>query len=142
MKAIACAAMVMAGFVSAAAQAQSSNEGERIYTTICQGCHMPGGEGAVGAGTYPKLTGNPLVASRQYVATMVLMGRKGMPSFGALPGMNAEQMRALAMLTDEQIAEVVNFVRSRLGNDFKDRMTEKEVAALPHPGTKGSGRAG
>jgi mono/diheme cytochrome c family protein len=129
--------------VTPAAMAQApADEGERIYTTICQGCHMSKGEGATGAGTYPKLAGNPLVASRQYVAMMVLMGRKGMPSFGTTPGLSAQQARMLAGLTDEQIAAVVNYVRTHFGNDFKDPATAKEVAELPHPGGKGSGRAG
>ena len=105
--------------------AQTPGEGERLYTTICQGCHMSKGEGATGAGTYPKLAGNPLVSSRQYVAMTVLMGRKGMPSFGTMPGMNAQQARMLASLTDEQIAAVVNYVRSHFGNDFKDEPPRK-----------------
>lgn len=134
--------VLVACFTGTAARAQTPEEGERIYTTICQGCHMAKGEGAIGAGTYPKLAGNPLVASRQYVATTVLLGRKGMPSFGALPGMNAQEARMLATLTDDQIAAVVNFVRGRLGNSFPDKITGKEVKELPHPGTKGSGRAG
>lgn len=133
---------VLAVFASVGAQAQAADEGERIYTTICQGCHMANGEGAVGAGTYPRLAGNPLMASRQYVAAVVLVGRKGMPSFGMLPGMNALEARMLATLTDEQVAAVVNYVRTHFGNAFQDAMTEKEVKDMPHPGTKGSGQAG
>jgi mono/diheme cytochrome c family protein len=37
--------------------------GEGLYADLCQGCHMPGGVGAVGAGTYPALAGNPNLAS-------------------------------------------------------------------------------
>jgi hypothetical protein len=37
----------------------------------------------------------------------------------------------LASLTDEQIAAVVNYVRTHFGNDFKDPTTAKEVAELP-----------
>ena len=33
--------------------------GEALYADICQGCHMPGGVGAVGAGAYPALAKNP-----------------------------------------------------------------------------------
>ena len=32
--------------------------GQDIYTQICQGCHMPQGQGASGAGHYPKLAGD------------------------------------------------------------------------------------
>ena len=39
--------------------------GEALYADICQGCHMQGGLGAVGAGAYPALAKNPKLASRR-----------------------------------------------------------------------------
>ena len=62
---IAAAALVIATAVHAddssvaAKSTTSSSGGEAVYSTICQGCHMPGGTGAEGAGHYPKLAGNP-----------------------------------------------------------------------------------
>ena len=53
--------------------------GEDIYTHICQGCHMPQGQGASGAGHYPKLAGDPALISWEFVAVTVLGGRNGMP---------------------------------------------------------------
>ena len=32
--------------------------GEELYVNICQGCHMPDGKGATGAGAYPSIAGN------------------------------------------------------------------------------------
>jgi len=37
--------------------------GAQIYAQVCQGCHMPGGTGANGAGQYPAFAGNPNLAS-------------------------------------------------------------------------------
>lgn len=125
-----------------AADAPPASEGERLYSTICQGCHMPNGEGAVGAGTYPKLAGNLRLASWQYAALTVLQGRNGMPPFGAISGVEPGLAKMMGALTDEQIAAVVNYVRTHFGNDFKDRATPAEVKALPHPGGKGAGHAG
>jgi mono/diheme cytochrome c family protein len=31
--------------------------GEDLYASVCQACHMPHAKGAIGAGTYPSLTG-------------------------------------------------------------------------------------
>ena len=56
--------------------------GEALYADICQGCHMPGGVGAVGAGAYPALARNPKLASPGYPLTLVVNGRNGMPPFG------------------------------------------------------------
>lgn len=111
----------------------SSVDGAEIYGHICQGCHMPAGQGAVGAGFYPKLAGNPRLVSRQYAALTVLNGRAGMPPFG-LPADQVMETRTVH-LSDVQVADIVNFVRSHFGNKYPDRITAAEVAALPHPGT-------
>jgi mono/diheme cytochrome c family protein len=110
--------------------ALGSLNGEQIYDHICQGCHMPGGIGAVGAGAYPKLASNKKFVSWEFVALTVLNGRSGMPPFGQ-PA-NQEQSRA-THLTDSQIADVVNYVRSHFDNKFKENVTAKQVAGLPHP---------
>jgi|HubBroStandDraft_1064217.scaffolds.fasta_scaffold02443_6 mono/diheme cytochrome c family protein len=115
---------------SARAATDSADGGAQIYVRICQGCHMPKGEGAVGAGHYPKLAGNTAFVSWQYVALTVLNGKNGMPAFGA----NADQpFFGSPHLSDAQIADVVNYVRSHFGNRWKDKATSAQVAALPHP---------
>jgi len=35
--------------------------GEAVYNSVCAGCHMPEGEGAVGAGNYPALAENEML---------------------------------------------------------------------------------
>lgn len=97
----------------------STVSGGTVYAAICQGCHMPGGQGALGGGEYPALAGNPKLAAAPYVAMMVLDGRGGMPGFGA-------------MLSDQQVAEVVQYVRTQFGNDYPGRLGAEEVRALRH----------
>ncbi|KQR13155.1 MULTISPECIES: c-type cytochrome [Xanthomonas] len=114
------------------AQAQSSDatalypqkgfataSGEHVYRAVCQGCHMPAGSGAQGAGDYPALAGNPKLAAAPYVTMMVLDGNAGMPGFGD-------------MLTDRQVAEVVSYVRTHFGNDHAERVTADDVKLLRH----------
>jgi mono/diheme cytochrome c family protein len=110
-----------------------SMTGAEIYDHICAGCHMPGALGAVGAGAYPKLAANKKLVSWQYVALTVLNGRNGMPPFG-LPADQVMETRA-AHLSDAQIADVVNYVRSHFDNKYQADVTAKQVAALPHPPT-------
>jgi mono/diheme cytochrome c family protein len=105
--------------------------GEQIYGHLCQACHMPGGQGAAGAGFYPRLAGDPALKSWQLVALTVIGGRNGMPGFGLPPAL-ARKLRSAA-LSDAQIADVVNYVRSHFGNHYKDTVTAAQVAALHTP---------
>ena len=108
--------------------ALGTNDGRQIFQKICQGCHMPDAQGAVGAGHYPALAKNPALASRQYVAQTLLMGRRNMPAFGAkyAIGFGAPP----ATLTEEQMAAVINYVRTHFGNKYTDVVTAEEIKAL------------
>jgi mono/diheme cytochrome c family protein len=90
--------------------------GKAIYTNVCQGCHMPDAKGAVGAGMYPALASNAKLETAGYPVAVVTHGQKAMPSFGAL-------------LNDQQIADVVNYVRSSYGNKYKDKVKPEDVKA-------------
>jgi mono/diheme cytochrome c family protein len=131
------AVLLAAAWAAAGAHADDSSftplaGGADIYSHICQGCHMAQGQGAVGAGHYPKLAGNSALVSWQYVALTVLNGKKGMPAFG-LPGDPPIFPFGAARLSDAQVADVVNYVRSHFGNKWKGNVTADQVAALPHP---------
>jgi mono/diheme cytochrome c family protein len=109
----------------------SSLTGQQIYEHICQGCHMPAGQGAVGAGFYPKLAANKNFVAWQFVATTVLNGRSGMPPFG-FPA-NEGARSGASHLSDAQVADVVNYVRGHFGNTYKPDVTAQQVSLLPHP---------
>ena len=95
----------------------TQTDGEALYRTTCQACHMEDGKGAAGAGAHPPLAGNPKLMSKHFVAGVILTGYHGMPRFG-------DQM------SDEQIAAVTNYVRSNFGNDFPDPITPDQVSRL------------
>ena len=91
--------------------------GQAIFTNVCQGCHMPQAQGAVGAGMYPALAKDAKLEVAGYPLTVVVHGQKAMPAFGNL-------------LTDQQVADVVNFVRTSFGNRFKGPVTPADVKPL------------
>ena len=133
--AVGIAASAGADDSSFAAVATLNNvSGEDIYNQVCQGCHMSHGEGAVGAGHYPKLAGDPALASWRYVALTVLQGRNNMPAFSA-PSQLVWDGPTLH-LSDAQIADVVNYVRSHFGNSYRQRISADDVASLAHPATQ------
>lgn len=106
----------------------NTTDGQQIYEHVCRGCHMQDAAGAVGAGHYPALAKNPTLASRQYMALTILMGRRNMPAFGARHAIGFGG--PAAVLSETQIAAVINYVRSHFGNHYKDQITAAEVEAL------------
>ena len=92
-------------------------DGEALYRSSCQGCHQAEGEGAVGAGMYPALADNPNLEAGAYPAMLILHGQKGMPALGDY-------------FNDEQVAAIVNFIRTHFGNEYSDPVTAQDVADL------------
>jgi mono/diheme cytochrome c family protein len=91
--------------------------GEELYANVCQGCHMSDGKGATGAGTYPSLAGDRNLEAGGYAVGLVVNGRRDMPPFGA-------------MMSDDQVAAVVNYLRSHFGNDYRDEVTAEDVKVV------------
>lgn len=92
-------------------------DGEALYRAVCQGCHQAEGEGAVGAGAYPALAENPNLEAAGYPIYVIVHGQRAMPAFGD-------------SLDDEQVAAIVNFIRTNFGNDFQDEASAEDVAAV------------
>ena len=91
-------------------------DGEALYRNVCQACHMADAKGAVGAGSYPALASNPKLAETGYPVSVILHGQKAMLPLGAL-------------LTDQQVADVVNYIRANFGNRYKGAVTAADVKA-------------
>ena len=95
----------------------SEPDGEKLYRRVCAGCHMGDARGARGAGMYPALAGDQNLASSDYTIYVVVKGLHGMPAVGR-------------MMSDQQVADVVNYVRTNFGNRYKDKVTATHVKEL------------
>jgi mono/diheme cytochrome c family protein len=91
--------------------------GEELFANVCRGCHMSDGKGAVGAGTYPSLAGNRKLEASGYPVAVVVDGQRGMPAFGA-------------MMSDDQVAAVVNYLRTHFDNNYQDAVTAEDVKTV------------
>ena len=91
--------------------------GEALFNQVCQGCHMAEGQGSHGAGAYPALAANPKLGAKVYPVYMVTSGQGGMPGFKKY-------------MDDQQIASVVNYVRTHFGNHYADTVTVEDVQAV------------
>ena len=88
--------------------------GEQLFVSVCQGCHMPDGNGATGAGSYPALSADSNLESSGYPVYVVVRGQRAMPPIGS-------------MMSDDQVAAVVNYVRTHFGNQYRDAVTAEDV---------------
>ena len=84
--------------------------GESLFQAICAVCHQPDGRGLPGA--FPPLAGSPIVTDENadVMIRIILEGYDARPEYAT--------MQPFAdVLTDEEIAAIVNFERSHWGND-------------------------
>jgi mono/diheme cytochrome c family protein len=93
------------------------SSGEELFANVCRGCHMPDGKGAVGAGTYPSLVANKALEAGGYPVELVVNGQRAMPPFGA-------------MMSDDQVAAVVNYLRTHFDNHYQDAVTAADVQTV------------
>lgn len=107
--------------------APAPHPGAEVYQNICQACHMANALGGEGAGKIPALAKNGALEAAAYPIMVVTGGKNAMPWFrGAL--------------SDQQISDVINYVRSNFGNKYKDKVTPAMVAELGVPAPKGGMR--
>jgi mono/diheme cytochrome c family protein len=95
----------------------TENSGEQLFSNVCRGCHMSDGKGATGAGTYPSLAGDRNLEASGYTIEVVVNGQRGMPPFGS-------------MMSNDQVAAVVNYLRTHFGNDYREEVTADDIKAM------------
>ena len=90
--------------------------GEQLFGHVCAACHQPDAKGAIGAAAYPPLAADQKLASIDFLLVELLDPPRGMPPLGR-------------MMSDEQVADVVNYVRTHFGNSYADAVSDADVAA-------------
>ncbi|HYE57216.1 MAG TPA: cytochrome c [Rhodothermales bacterium] len=88
--------------------------GAQVYRSTCQTCHGPEGKGAPGA--FPPLTGNRVKGNPAPLVRIVLHGLRG-PLVVNGQRYDGVMTPHGAILSDDQIAAVLTYVRSHFGND-------------------------
>ena len=124
------ASLFFAGLVLAApaiAKPAAPEPGAIVYQDVCQACHMENAMGAVGAGRIAALAKNTNLESADYPIAIVTGGKGPMPWFRGV-------------LSDQQIADVINHVRSHYGNHYKGKVTAADVAERGVPAPPGRER--
>lgn len=121
--------LLLSVLVAAPVVAQpAAHPGRQVYVEVCQACHMANGGGAVGAGRITALAKNPNLEYPDYPISVVTGGKGAMPWFRGV-------------LTDQQIADAIGYVRTNFGNRYRSKVTAAMVAETGVPAPAG-GRGG
>ncbi|WP_034891606.1 c-type cytochrome [Gillisia sp. Hel_I_29] len=101
-------------------------QGKEVYNNLCATCHLPSGKGI--AGSFPPLDGsNWLTEKRAESIHAVKYGLNG-----PIVVNDVEYNNAMAPmgLTDQEVADVLNYTMSSWGNTNDNPITLEEVKAV------------
>lgn len=114
--------------------------GEQLYTQYCSACHGTDGKGATG-GAFPPLAGSPWVhGNPKRAVAIVIHGLHGPIEVNG-KAYNLEMPPQGAVLTDDEIMEILNHVNTSWGNKGEAvkrdliRVTRAEFASRTEPWT-------
>ena len=107
-------------------QTASIERGKKIYNDLCVTCHLPTGKGI--PGTYPPLDGsNWLTEKREESIRGVKYGMQGPIEVN---GEKYDNIMAPMGLSDQEVADALNYVMNSWSNDISEMVTVEEVAAV------------
>lgn len=102
----------------------SMTRGQEVYTTNCVSCHMEKGEGM--EGVFPPLAkSNYLMADKKRSIVQIIKGVSGPIKVN---GVEYNGEMAAIDLSDQEISDVLNYVRNSFGNKGA-AVTPEEVKA-------------
>jgi mono/diheme cytochrome c family protein len=105
---------------------KSIERGKEVYSTSCLNCHQMNGEGL--SGVFPPLAGSDHLSRDQSRSiNVILLGQNEEITVNGVK--YAVPMAALNQLTDQEIADVLNYVGHSWGNQFST-VTPDEVKSV------------
>jgi mono/diheme cytochrome c family protein len=93
---------------------QDKKKGKEVYSLNCQSCHMENGEGL--EGVYPPLAKTSYLKDTKKIIDVILNGQFGEVTVNGKK-YNTD-MPAQAYLSNEQIADVLTYIRSSWSNKY------------------------
>ncbi len=102
-----------------------THPGKTVYQKYCLTCHQADGSGV--PGMFPPLSPNEWIADKDKMIELMLNGQSGEITVNGEVYNNL--MPAHDFLSDQEIADVISYVRSSFGNDLEPVSKEKVAAA-------------
>ena len=104
-------AITSQSFYKTNTQASTISNGKNVYTMYCQSCHMEDGNGVEGA--FPSLVKTGNLNEKNRLVKIILQGLRGPV---VVKGVKYNSEMASISLTDQETADVINYIRNSWGN--------------------------
>lgn len=105
---------------------ESIKRGREIYTDFCMSCHLPNGEGV--ENIYPPLAKSDyLIKNREESIRGIKYGQEGEI---IVNGKTYNTVMAALGLSDDEVADVMNYITNSWGNKNDKIVTKKEVSNI------------
>ena len=105
---------------------QSIERGKELYMESCVTCHLANGQGL--KGTFPPLTKSDFLL--KYPEKSIHAIKFGMNGKVVVNGVTYNNAMPPSGFADDEIADVMNYIRNAFGNKNPQLVTEKMVAAV------------
>lgn len=105
---------------------ESIKRGGEIYNNFCASCHLGNGEGI--AGTFPPLNNSDWLTEKRVASIKAV--KSGIHGPIEVNGVEYDNLMPDLGLTDEEVADVMNYIMSSWDNKLKEPVSVEEVAAL------------
>ncbi|MFG6686459.1 c-type cytochrome [Mariniflexile sp. HNIBRBA6329] len=104
----------------------SMERGEEIYTDFCISCHLPNGKGV--EKVYPPLANSDyLLKNREASIKAIKFGMQGEITVN---GKKYNSVMAPLGLSDDEVADIMNYITNSWGNKNDKIVTEAEVSKV------------
>ncbi len=104
----------------------SYKRGEEVFTNFCVTCHLPSGKGI--PGNFPPLAGSDWLTDKRTESLKAI--KYGLSGPIVVNGENYNNAMAAQGLSDQEVADVMNYISNTWGNTFKKEVTEEDVKAI------------
>lgn len=104
----------------------SISEGEKVYQNFCINCHMANGEGIEGA--YPPLANSDYLENN--LKASIIGIKNGMKGEITVNGKTYNNVMTPMGLSNQEVADVTNYILNSWGNKNDTLITAKEVSKI------------
>ncbi|MFC4720973.1 c-type cytochrome [Geojedonia litorea] len=113
-------------FTQSTALQESISRGKMVYSDFCIVCHLANGEGV--KGIYPPLANSDYLKNKRIESIKSV--KYGMQGEITVNGKVYNSVMAPMGLTDQEIADVMNYITTSWGNTNAKAFTENEVSKV------------